>query len=112
MVGASASMNPSGNFYPGLVSDVGFVDFANGNYRLTSSSPYSKAGSDGKDVGVDFDQLNAALGGSQPSPTPTRVPVASISFVQVASATKGTWKNMYGGDWYRRRSRTPTPTPT
>ena len=140
MVGASSSMNPSGNFYPAVVSDVSFVDFAAGNYRLSSSSPYSKAGTDGKDIGVDFDQLNAALGGSAPSstptptpivtptptptpspsitptptptptatptPTPTLVPKSSVSFVQVDTATKGTWKNTYGGDGYNTISDT------
>jgi uncharacterized protein (TIGR03437 family) len=126
MVGASSTDNPPGNFYPALVSQVGFVDFAGGNYALSSTSPYSKAGTDGKDIGVDFDQLNAALGGSAPSPTPTPtpfvtptptptpsaspsptpvptptpVPVASLSFVQVDRTTKGTWKNTYGGDGY------------
>jgi uncharacterized protein (TIGR03437 family) len=93
MVGASSSMNPSGNFYPAIASDVGFVDFAGGNYRLSSSSPYSKAGTDGKDVGVDFDQLNAALGGSAPSPTPT--PTPSVTPTPTPTATP-----------------TPTPTPT
>jgi uncharacterized protein (TIGR03437 family) len=88
-------MNPSGNFYPAIVTDVGFVDFAGGNYRLTSSSPYSKAGSDGKDVGVDFDQLNAALGGSQPSPTPTPTPTPTSTPTPTPTPTA-----------------TPTPTPT
>jgi uncharacterized protein (TIGR03437 family) len=148
MVAASSSENPAGNFYPSQASQVGFVDFPNGNYALLSSSPYSKAGTDGKDIGVDFAQLNAALGGTAPSPTPTPtptptvtpsptptpsvtptptptptptatptptptatptptptatptptpVPQASVSFVQVDTATKGSWKNTYGGD--------------
>jgi len=122
MVGASSGMNPAGNFYPSLASQVGFVDFANGNYALSSTSQYSKAGTDGKDIGVDFDQLNAAQGGSAPSPTPTPtptvtpsptatptptpaptptpIPQSSISFVQADATTKGSWKNTYGGDGY------------
>ncbi len=72
MVGAAANFNPAGNFYPANVSDVGFLDFAGGNYGLSASSPYKNAGTDGKDIGVDFAQLNAALGGtSTPAPTPT-----------------------------------------
>src|SRR5262249_47615598 len=33
-------------------------------------------------------------------PTPTPVPVASVSFVQVDTTSQGTWKNLYGGDGY------------
>src|SRR5215217_1151138 len=66
MVGAAAGMNPSGNFYPTLVSQVGFADFAAGNYALSVNSPYRNAGSDGKDVGVDFAQLSAAQAGNAP----------------------------------------------
>jgi uncharacterized protein (TIGR03437 family) len=95
MVGASATDNPSGNFYPRIASDVGFVDFAGGNYRLTSTSPYSKAGTDGKDIGVDFDQLNAALGGLTPSPTPTPTPTPNVTPTPTPTPTA-----------------TPTPTPT
>jgi hypothetical protein len=36
---------------------VGFEDRSNGNYRLTPSSPYNNAGTDGKDIGVDFDEI-------------------------------------------------------
>jgi uncharacterized protein (TIGR03437 family) len=141
MVGASSSENPAGNFYPSQASQVGFVDFANGNYALLSTSPYSKAGTDGKDVGADFDQLKAAQGGTSiptptptptpnvtptptptpsvtptptptptpsptptptatPTPTPAPSPVASLSFVQFDSTTKGSWKNIYGGDGF------------
>ena len=138
MVAASSSENPAGNFYPSQASQVGFVDFANGNYALLSSSPYSKAGSDGKDIGADFAQLTAVQNGVAPSPTPTPTPTvtpsptvtptptptptptssptptptatptptptpdpqASLSFVQTDTTTKGSWKNMYGGDGY------------
>lgn len=56
---------PTGNFYPPAGTDVGFVAFkplTGGNYRLAPSSIYRAAGTDGKDLGVDFDALNAALG--------------------------------------------------
>ena len=53
---------PSNNFYPASNTDVGFVDAANGNYRLSASSPYKKAGTNSKDPGVDFDQLTASQG--------------------------------------------------
>jgi len=64
--GAPASTYPAGNFYPPSLAAVGFTDLAGGNYRLAPTSIYRVAGTDGKDVGVDIDALNAAV---QPSPT-------------------------------------------
>jgi len=37
---------------------VGFVDLAGGDYRLAPTSPYKKAGADGKDIGRYIDALN------------------------------------------------------
>src|SRR5215831_5725150 len=62
---------PSGKWNPATIADVGFTDPASGNYRLLSSSPYHAAASDGKDVGVDMDQLLAHLNGPIPVPSPT-----------------------------------------
>jgi len=45
------------------------VDFVNynggvdGDYTLLSSSPYKKAGTDGRDLGADIAGLDAALNG-------------------------------------------------
>jgi uncharacterized protein (TIGR03437 family) len=97
-VAAAASENPVGNFYPLQVTDVGFVDYAAGNYQLSASSPYRNAGTDGKDVGVDFAQLNAAQNGTapnSPTPTPTPTPVATPTPTPTPTATP-----------------TPTPSPT
>ena len=52
------------NFYPPNLSDVGFVDLAGGNYRLADVSPYKGAGTDGKDVGADIDDVEAATCGA------------------------------------------------
>ena len=55
---------PAGNTVVKSWSQVGFVNFGNGDggdYRLTSSSPFYKAGSDGKDLGADVDTINAAV---------------------------------------------------
>jgi hypothetical protein len=62
IAGAPASTYPTGNFYPSLLSAVGFIDLVNGNYRLSSSSSYNNAGTDGKDIGADIDAINAAAG--------------------------------------------------
>jgi hypothetical protein len=86
--GRDGSMYPTGNSFV-LTPQVGFVDYAGGNYRLASGSLFKNAGTDGKDVGVDMDALLAAQGVTTPSPTPTPTPTPT------ATATP-----------------TPTPTPT
>lgn len=88
MVDAASSANPAGNFYPAAVSDVGFVDYAGGNYALSSSSAYHNAGTDGKDIGVDFVKLSAAQGGAfTPGPTPTPTPTPTSSPTPASSPT-------------------------
>jgi hypothetical protein len=62
IAGADASRYPRDNFYPEKLDDVGFVNRAAGDYRLASSSRYKGKGTDGKDVGCDFDALAAAVG--------------------------------------------------
>jgi hypothetical protein len=54
IVGGNASAYPDGNFFPGSVKQVGFVDRERGDYHLAKSSRYARAGTDGKDAGVDF----------------------------------------------------------
>jgi hypothetical protein len=56
-----ASRYPANNFHSPSLGAVGFVDHARGDYRLTKRSPYARAGSDGKDIGVDFEALSAAM---------------------------------------------------
>jgi len=85
MIGAPAGPVPDrqslltfpGNFNPATVSAVGFVDPATGNYKLRDDSPYKKKGTDGKDPGVDMDQLLAHLNGPIPVPTPTPTPTST-----------------------------------
>ncbi|MBO0859416.1 MAG: fibronectin type III domain-containing protein [Chloracidobacterium sp.] len=57
IIGAPSSNYPLDNFYPSLLNLVGFVDFANGNYRLGPNSPYANQGTDGQDIGCDFTAL-------------------------------------------------------
>jgi len=56
-----ASLYPQDNFFPDSLDQVGFVDLGHNNFRLSSSSPFKNAASDGNDVGVDVDGLDAAL---------------------------------------------------
>ena len=64
VIGANSSIYPPDNFFPSSTSAVGFVDYANKNYRLGSGSPYNGAGTDGTDIGADLDKIAAAMAGS------------------------------------------------
>ena len=61
---AHSYLYSNGNHFLESFSDVEFIDLAGGDYRLAPTSAYKNAGSDGKDIGVDMDQLNAALSGT------------------------------------------------
>jgi hypothetical protein len=65
VAGASTSLYPADNFFPASLDKVGFVDLAGGNYRLAASSPYRKAGTDGRDIGADIDALAPAISARQ-----------------------------------------------
>ena len=70
IVGGLASNFPDRNYFPLALSAVGFVNLANRNYALAPGTPYARAGTDGKDIGVDFTALAAARAGSSaPSPS-------------------------------------------
>ena len=85
VIGGPGQVYPAGNFFPGSVNDVQFVDSLLCNYRLSSGSPYKNAGTDGRDIGADQDAIVAAFGDSPPPPTPNQSPQVSI----VTSATTG-----------------------
>ena len=61
--GASPTSYPGDNFYPAGIGDVGFTNLSGGNYRLSRSSPYKNAGTDGKDVGADIPSVERATCG-------------------------------------------------
>jgi hypothetical protein len=63
LVGADAARYPGDNFFPASIAEVGFVDLPGGDLRLASTSPYRGGGTDGRDPGVDIDELAASLGG-------------------------------------------------
>jgi hypothetical protein len=65
---APSSHFPAGNYFPVSAGAIHFLNYANGNggdYRLMNSSPYKKAGTDGKDLGADIDAINAATAGAE-----------------------------------------------
>lgn len=75
--GGPASSYPANNFFPSNSGAVGFVNFAGGDYRLASGSPFRNAATDGKDVGADIAALAAAISGAAtpilPAPRNLRV---------------------------------------
>jgi peptidoglycan hydrolase-like protein with peptidoglycan-binding domain len=100
-------MYPTGTLVSSF-SGVGFVDSANGNFKLSAGSPYKNAGTDGKDIGVDMDALNSAIAGvvtgngvyvppvtPTPTPAPSDTTAPTISSISADSvgwlSTNITW---------------------
>lgn len=61
LAGGFSSDYPPNNYFPADLNDARFVNAAAGVYRLAADSPYRLAGSDGKDLGCDFDMLTKAM---------------------------------------------------
>jgi hypothetical protein len=59
LTGGSPSGYPAENFFPGSAADVGFVDASGGDYRLSTVSPYFNAGTDGANIGADYEMLKS-----------------------------------------------------
>jgi len=63
--GGPASMYPPDNFFPDPATFwAQFVDPSADDFRLTAGSAFRGAATDGRDLGVDFAQLNAAVSGA------------------------------------------------
>jgi hypothetical protein len=64
-IGAPSSLYPADkNYFPQSIEEVGFVDAANGDYRLQVTSPYKGAAKNGKDIGADVDLIHASINGA------------------------------------------------
>ena len=74
--GASAKLYPVGNDYPTIAQWLAdFTGVASADYHLRSTSLSNNAATDGKDIGVDYVELTAALNGaSAPSTDPPSPP--------------------------------------
>jgi hypothetical protein len=66
--GSSASVYPTGNYFPNSIYDARFVNASGGNYSLASDSSYRGLGTDGKDLGaattVNTQSVIAGTGGT------------------------------------------------
>jgi len=65
IIGGNAGHYPRDNFFPASLDAVRFLGGGGSRYCLARSSRYKSAATDGKDVGVDFDALAAAMGKPQ-----------------------------------------------
>jgi hypothetical protein len=64
LAGGDRSRYPLGNHFPPADQfEAQFENSAGGNYRLRSDSPFKSASAEGRDIGVDMDVLEGALGG-------------------------------------------------
>jgi len=68
MVGtADPSVYPAGNFFSSTLADVGFVNAAAGNYRLSASNPAARGGV-ADVVGADIDRVESETRGAVITP--------------------------------------------
>jgi len=51
LIGSSAGLYPTGNYFPATVNAVGFANLAGGDCRLLSTSPYANAAIGGGAIG-------------------------------------------------------------
>lgn len=85
IAGGQASNYPADNFFPGSLEDVGFVNRKSRDYRLSPSSLYRRAASDGSDVGADFEKLRDALSAA------TAAPAQGVLIDPAGSVPTGPW---------------------
>lgn len=63
LIGANPTIYPTGNSFPQSVLTVGMVDYAGGNYSLTSGSAYATSGVGGLTPGANVGKLSELLAG-------------------------------------------------
>jgi hypothetical protein len=63
LIGGPSWVYPIGNFFPGTIDEVGFVDFAGADYRLSAESTFLDSATDGTSPGVNYAALAAAFAG-------------------------------------------------
>jgi hypothetical protein len=61
LIHAKCTIYPAGNYCPATIDDVGFVDYAGGDFHLAAGSPFRGAGTLGSDVGANIDAVEGAV---------------------------------------------------
>jgi carbohydrate binding protein with CBM6 domain len=75
LAGGVAKLYPTGNDFPTQAAWLAdFVNPSASDYRLKSTSLSKNFGTDGRDLGVDFSELNNALTTTPPTPAPAPAP--------------------------------------
>ena len=99
IVGGQSLQYPGDNFFLATLDQVGFVDRANGNYRLLAASPCKNAGTDGRDLGADIDAIEAAISGiAAPSNSPPQVAITAAPLLGTAPLTVAFTSNAFDPD--------------
>jgi len=62
IIGGRAAIYPKKNLFPTSLDEVGFIDLAGGNFRLSPSSPLKSAGTNGRAIGADINAIEQAHG--------------------------------------------------
>ncbi|MBL8186982.1 MAG: fibronectin type III domain-containing protein, partial [Acidobacteria bacterium] len=83
LVNGISSNYPAGNFFPSAFSAVGFVDLTGGDYRLSTTSSYRNAGTDGLDIGW----LSSGQATPTPTPTATPTPTPALAITNVIASS-------------------------
>jgi cellulose synthase/poly-beta-1,6-N-acetylglucosamine synthase-like glycosyltransferase len=78
IAGGNSNLYPSDNFFPAKLDDVRWTDISVDNFRLAPDSPYKGRATDGADVGVDYNALQAALKQLLRATVPGQIAPASI----------------------------------
>jgi hypothetical protein len=66
--GGTTSAYPANNYFPSLLSNLGFVSLSGGNYLLSSTSAYLNKGYDGRNIGADIAKVTAMTKGAVVAP--------------------------------------------
>jgi hypothetical protein len=84
------TLYPADNTFVGTMADVGFVNAAGGDYELEATSPFKGGATDGTDVGVNFDLMDAGDISTPPGdPTPPSNPAAPTLTVRPTTTPPG-----------------------
>lgn len=78
------------NYFPAAISNVNFINYAGGDYRLANNSPYKNAATDGSDIGCNINNLNSILNSCNQITTESKEPDwLSEPFILYPNPSKG-----------------------
>lgn len=66
LIGGNPAVTPGGNQHPATPADVGFTNYAGGDYSLAAGSPFKNSATDTTDPGVNWANLQAVITGVHP----------------------------------------------